>query len=246
MNRMLKVMLVIAFFAAGAGVFAQNGTISISTSYNNLLSNPEGTGMLDRTTAEAFRRIGYEAELVYTQTEKALHDVDAGILDAEINRIGGMEKEYPNLVRVPEPNMTMRFVAFSSSPLEITDWQSLEDYDIGIVRGWKILEAHTAGFPSVTFVPTEVELFTMLEKGRIDAALYAELTGYAALRDLDYSGIRHIEPPLAERDMYLYLHRSLKELALPLAEALRDMKRDGTYDRIAEETLDQYLPSVTR
>ncbi len=31
----------------------------ISTNYKSLLSNPEQTGMLDRLTQEAFRRLGY-------------------------------------------------------------------------------------------------------------------------------------------------------------------------------------------
>lgn len=215
---------------------AEDTPLLISTSYNNLLSNREGTGMLDRIAKEAFRRIGVEAQLVYTPTEQSLFDVNAGLLDCEMNRIEGMEKEFPCLIRVPEPNMIMRFVAFSTREIPIAGWESIGNLDIAVVRGWRILEEYTRGFPGVILVPTEVELFTMLHKGRVDIALYSLLTGYAALAELGFEDIRHLEPPLAEREMYMYLHENHTGLTEPLAEALRSMKRDGTYDQIVRRT----------
>lgn len=208
----------------------------ISTSYNNLLSNSEGTGMLDRIAIGAFERIGLPAEVVYTPTEQSLVDVNGGLLDVEINRIEGMEAQYPNLVQVPEPNMVMRFVAFAKDSVPIDGRQSIRNLDIGIVRGWKILETYTDGFPWVVLVPSEVELFRMLSKGRIDVALYSQITGYAAVSDLGLAGIRHLEPALAEREMYMYVHKSHAPIVQDLAAALREMKRDGTYDAIVAET----------
>lgn len=209
---------------------------TVSTSYKSLLSNPEQTGMLDRLVKEAFRRIGLRAEIVFTPTERSLVDVNAGLVDAELNRIEGMERNFPNLVRVPEPNMTMHFVVFAKNPYPVHGWKSIESLHIGIVRGWKILEKNTQGFPHVILVPTETELFTMLEKDRIDVALYDKLTGYEHLTQRGFVGIRHLEPPLASKDMYLYLNKKHEGLAIPIAEALKGMKQDGTYDRIVRDT----------
>ena len=232
------------FFLLSSPVFAQDGTgevFTISTSYNNLLSNPEQTGMLDRILHEVFLRLGMEMELVFTPTEKSLVDVNAGLLDAEMNRISGMESSFPNLVQVPEPNMTMHFVAFAKKDLPIDGWESLKDYYIGMVRGWKILENNTRDFPHVVRTPTEIELFTMLQKDRLDAALYSLLTGYAVLKDRGITGVQHIEPPLASRDMYLYVHKKHALLAGPIAEVLREMKADGTYQNIVKETTEGYI-----
>jgi len=214
---------------------AEDGVFTISTSYKSLLSNPEQTGMLDRLIKEAFRRIGLRAQIVFTPTERSLVDVNAGLLDGELNRVEGMERSLPNLVRVPEPNMTMHFVAFAKHPYPIDGWKSIETLHIGIVRGWKILENNTRGFPHVTLVPTETELFTMLHKDRIDVALYAKLTGYEQLSLRGFTGIRHLEPPLASKEMFLYLNKKHEALAEPVAKALREMKQDGTYDRIVRE-----------
>lgn len=215
---------------AGAGEI-----FSVSTSYKSLLSNEDGTGMLDRIVVEAFRRIGMEAEIVFNPTGRSLEDVNEGLADAELNRIEGMEKNYPNLAMVPEPNMVMDFVAFSKEKREIRDWDSIKNLSIGIVKGWKILENNTQGFPEVTLVPSETELFNMLDLDRIDVALYDRLTGYEQIYLRGFKGMFHLDPPLASREMFLYLNRKHEALLEPLAEALREMKRDGTYDNLVEE-----------
>ena len=240
--KILSVVLLLLIASLGS-LSSQESEFTISTSYNNLLSNRSRTGMLDRIMIEAFQRLNMKAQLVFTPTEKSLVDVNAGLLDAELNRIEGMEKMYSNLVRVPEPNMTMYFVAFSRRNIEIDGWDSIRDLNIGIVKGWKILENNTRDFPNVVLVPTEKELFNMLRKDRLDVALYSKLTGYAVLQDLDYDneGIRHLEPPLASRDMFLYVHKSHAALTDDIASAIRSLKTDGTYDRIVEEAVSPYF-----
>src|SRR6056297_96296 len=224
-----------------SAVYGNENKFYISTSYKNLLSNPERRGMLDRIMDEAFRRIGLEAEIVFTRTEKSLVDVNAGLLDGELNRVAGMEKEFPNLLRVPEPNMTMHFVAFAKQDFQIDGWESIRNLYIGFVKGWKILEQNTKGFPHRTLVPSETELFTMLHKDRLDVALYSKLTGYAALEEMNYDELFHLEPPLVSRKMYLYVHKSHAALVPKIADALRSMKDDGSYQRIVSDSTDPYI-----
>jgi polar amino acid transport system substrate-binding protein len=237
-RRPLLVTLLLALFLTPSA-WSQE-TFTISTSYQNLLSNPQGNGILDQLLREAFGRLGIDVEMVFSRTDLALVDVNAGIFDAEVNRIAGLDEQFTNLRRVPEPNMTMEFVAFSRRPIEIDGWESIRDLDIGIVRGWKILEDHTEDFPYVVTVPTEVQLFEMLSKERIDIALYAKLTGYAAVHQMGFAGISHLEPPLAVRPMYLYVHESKEALVDDIAGALRAVKADGTYRVIFEEVLRRY------
>lgn len=211
-------------------------TVRISTSYRNLLSNPECSGMLDQIVKEAFRRIGVKAEIVFTNTRRSLIAVNEGRLDGEINRIAGMDLTYPNLVQVPEPNMQMHFVAFARKDIPIDGWKSLRGLRIGMVQGWKILERNTKNFPYVTQLTEINALFEMLELDRLDVVLYSKLTGYEELHKLGYKDIYHLSPPLCVKDMFLYLNKSHKALVDPVAQALRDMKQDGTYSRIVEET----------
>lgn len=229
-------LIALLFLWAAFPVCANDKTIRVSTSYRNLLSNPECSGMLDRIVKEAFRRIGVNAEIVFTNTRRSLVDVNDGALDAEINRIEGMEKSYPNLIQVPEPNMQMHFVAFAKRDIPISDWGSLRGLRIGMVQGWKILEQKTKNFPNVTRLTEISKLFELLEMDRLDVVLYSKLTGYEELHKLGYDDIRHLSPPLCVKDMFLYLHRSHKDLAVSVAKALREMKQDGTYDNIVNDT----------
>lgn len=233
------VLLSLVLVVAVSPLTAQD-VFTISTSYQNLLSNRRQTGILDQVFIEAFDRLGIEMEIVFTPTNSSMRDVNAGIFDEEINRIAGMDAEFPHLVRVPEPNMTMEFVAFSGRDIEIDGWESIRGLDIGLVRGWRILEENTQGFPYVVTVPTEVELFTMLRRDRIDVALYSNLTGYCCLQEMGIDGITHRDPPLASRDMYLYVHEQHADLVDDIARVLREMKQDGTYATIVADVRDAY------
>jgi polar amino acid transport system substrate-binding protein len=46
------------------------------------------------------------------------------------------------------------------------------------------------------------------------------------------SSIAPLAPALKDVDMYLYLHRKHEALVPKLAQALREMKADGSYNRI--------------
>jgi len=236
----IATILAFIFFINSMGlaqtIEQEQPAFTVSTSYKSLLSTPEQTGMLDRIVKGAFNRIGINAEVVFNPTGRSLEDVNEGFADAEINRIAGMEENYPNLIRVTEPNMIMHFVAFSKKDFVIDGWDSIRDLTIGVVQGWKILEENTKDFPHVILVPTETELFNMLDKNRLDIALYSKLTGYEQLLLRGLSDIYHLEPPLASREMYLYLNKKHEHLIDKVAESLRDMKEDGTYDLIVQET----------
>ena len=84
----------------------------------------------------------------------------------------------------------------------------------------------------------------MLHKDRIDIALYDKLTGYVVLKNLGYGNISHLEPPLAQREMFLYVHKKHEAIMEKIAVSLKAMKLDGTYDRIKAEVLKAYGVSL--
>lgn len=195
------------------------------------LSLPDGTGMLDTIIQEAFRRASQPVSLVITPSERGLINANTGTADGDINRIAGLSKAYPNLVQVAEPNMSYEFVAFARRPLALKGWESLRPLRVGYITGWKILEQNVKG-DNVTRVDTPRQLFALLAAGRVDVALYERWTGEHLLRELRMSDARVLEPPLARRDMHLYLNVRHAGLAPKVAAALRAMKADGTYAAI--------------
>lgn len=68
-----------------------------------------------------------------------------------------------------------------------------------------------------------------------------ELVGYAQLKKMNLTDVKVLSPPLATKKMYMYLNKKHKGLALKVAESLKEMKRDGSYDRIVKEATAPYL-----
>ncbi len=206
--------------------------LKIGTTMAPPLSVPEGTGMLDLLVKEAFARAGVDVELVTLPSERGLISAASGQTDGDINRVAGLSKEYPELVQVDESNMTYEFMAFTRrKDLSVRGWDDLRGLNVGFITGWKIFENNVTA-KTITKVDNPAQLFTLLEKDRVDVVLFDRWGGGHQLRQLGCADATVMEPPLATRDMFLYLNHQHQSLAPQLAQALRDMKSDGTYDRI--------------
>lgn len=230
-------------FLTTVDVFAQT-TLDLSTYAGSPLSNTDRSGLYDRILTEAFNRIGVKIEITHLPAERSLKNANMGITDGDFVRISGLEKLYPNLVRVPEKIIDFEFVAFSKEhDIKIVDWESCKPFHVGIVRGWKILENNLAEVASLTRVKNQKLLFKLLERNRVDLIVYSRLEGYEVMRQLGMKHIKVFEPPLAVREMFLYLNKKHKSLIPQVDQALKGLKRDGTYEKFVNDTINRYLPS---
>lgn len=207
------------------------------------LSNASQTGMADLIIIEAFRRLGINITIIHLPAERALINANEGIDDGDFVRVAGLSKLYPNLIQVPEKIMNFEFVAFSGRiDIKTENWESLEPYSIGIIRGWKILEENMVGSSWLTKVEDPYLLFTLLKNKRADIILYERLEGYGMIKKLGMDDVKALEPPLVLKEMFLYLHKKHSALSPLFATSLREMKKDGSYDSIIDRALKPYLP----
>lgn len=196
---------------------------------------PDQSGFLDAVAGEVFRRAGIELKLVKLPAERALRIANAGIGDGDMVRIAGLEAHYPNLVRVPEKLVDWSFTAFSKDASFPARWDVLRQRQVGHIKGWKIYEEQLAGAPHVISVDDAAQLFRLLELDRIEVALYTRWQGDALVRQQDIKGVHALEPPLATREMFIYLHKRHAALVPRLTAALRAIKAEGLYDRLYRE-----------
>ncbi|MBI5110044.1 MAG: transporter substrate-binding domain-containing protein [Rhodocyclales bacterium] len=225
-----KLVLLLALFLGLTSVArADKPTITVST--NN---TPLDRQALHDLSKEAFRRIGLEFKLVSLPSERSLHSANLGEVDGEGLRIAGLGGQYPNLVQVPERYIGISFVAFARDATIRLDqgWESLKLHRVAFINGWKMFEANASGARSVSKVDKPEQLFLMLDGGRIDLALYTRADGVALARGMGLAAIAPIAPALKDADMYLYLNKKHAALAPRLAQVLREMKADGSYNRI--------------
>lgn len=208
---------------------AQSPALTVST--NN---TPLDRKALQVLAQEALRRIGVEFKLVSLPSERSLVAANAGEVDGEGLRVAGLEEQYGNLVRVPERFVRTSFVAFartSSINLE-RGWDSISPYRVAFINGWKMFEANASGARVVHKVDKPEQMFQMLEHGHVDLALYTRADGVFLARKLGLASVAPLAPTLKDVDLFLYLHRRHEALVPRLARALKDMKADGTYQRL--------------
>lgn len=232
----LFICLLLGFVPNGFG----EKTLSLNTFAGPPLSNERQTGFYDLIIREGFKRIGIKINISHLPAERSLKNANSGIDDGDFVRISGLSRIYPNLLQVPEKITDFEFVVFTKNKtVAVKNWQSLYPYNVAIVRGWKILEENLAS--AVLFrVKNQNLLFNMLNKSRTDFVVYSKFEGLWIIKKKKYQEIRALSPPLAVREMFLYLHKKHKNLVHPLSETFKQMKRDGSFDEIAEKSLKPY------
>lgn len=208
---------------------ADNAVITVSKA-----NTPNDRRALQEISKEAFARIGLDFKLANLPSERSLAAANAGEVDGEGLRVAGLGAQYPNLIQVPERYIGISFVAFARDATIRLDqgWDSLKPYRVAHINGWKMFEANAGPARSVTKVDKPEQMFLMLDSGRIDLALYTRADGIALVRTMGLPSIAAVTPALKDVDMYLYLHRKHEAQVPKLAKALREMKADGTYNRI--------------
>lgn len=238
-----------AAFGVGACIFGtpliastrDDRTLHLNTAFGPPISTPDRTGFFDRLMREAAARLGYTVEIQTPPAERALMLANSGIDDGDGPRIPDLENhwDYPHLVRVEESLLDIEFVAFSrKAGIQITDWESLARFEVAIVTGWKILERHLSRLPDLVKVKDAEHLFLVLKHRRTDLAIIDRYSGVAMANRVGLRDYVILSPPLASTPMFLYLHTRHTDLAPRMSAVLRDMKADGTYRHIRQETLD--------
>jgi len=205
-------------------------------------SNSARTGFEDLIAKELYGRLGISIRINHLPAERALRVANEGVEDGILSRIGGMTKNYPNLIQLDEPTLVREFIAFSKKKdLKISGWEDLKPYNVGIITGWKIMEWNIKDVKSLTRVKDAKNLFKLLVNDRVDIIAFARWPGLQQIKDLGLKTVWVIENPLATKEMFFYVHKKHKKLIPLLNAALRAMKRDGTYQKIYARTVSQLL-----
>lgn len=230
------VSLLAALLCSTSGIAEE--TLVLVTAGRPPLASADGTAYFDRVAAEAFKRIGKKVKISPLPAERALLLANAGTADGDLSRIPGLRKFYPNLRAVPVNTLSQNFVAFTRNmEIVLTGWQSLKPYNVGILTGWKILENNITETRSLSKVGSPTQLFMLLKNERVDVVVYEKWQGLQLLKELGLTDVKILEPPLANRKTYMYLNKKHEQLIPQLIIALSEMKKDGSLQRIYDQTL---------
>ncbi len=210
--------------------------------FNNPTDAPfttsESNGYMDIICSEVLARNGYKLSLVRLPAERGLRNVNEGLEDGDISRIAGLEKLYPNLIRIPERIIEMRFVGFTKEPqAQPLTWSRLKQYEVGYINGWKIFEANVPKGTMLVSLRDHTQLFEMFTRNRLQVILYSQYMGMAYARANNIKNIYPSNPPLAKKDMFMYVHKKHASLVPRFAATLKQLKQEGFVERVYNETI---------
>ncbi len=236
MSRRILQLLVLAIGLL-PGVNAAE-VLVLNTAGKPPLNTPAQSGFMDEVAAEAMRRVGMELKTVRLPAERGLKNANRGLIDGEMGRVAGIDKLYPNLIRVPEKIMNWEFVVFSYKPIELKQgWAGLSGRSVAHINGWKILEKNIPASAEVTRTSNAERLFKLLQRNRTDYVVYERWGGRYLLREMLMHDVQMRNPPLAVKGLFMYLHNKHKALVPKLTSALVEMKKDGSYQRLVSKHL---------
>jgi ABC-type amino acid transport substrate-binding protein len=192
--------------------------------------------------SEAFKRLGYQFKLVSLPGERSLVDANSGVVDGEASRIANLDlDEYPNLIRVFEPIIVFKDGAYSTDlSIRINGWESLrgKGYKVGFYKGIKSVEQKLPQYVKkgniITLTGFEQSL-RMLQARRIDLLISSTLLEESALMKSDeFKDIKRVGI-VEDKVAYPWLHKRHRSLAPRLADEMKAMKADGTFQALAEK-----------
>lgn len=190
-----------------------------------------------------YGRLNIRVELVDLPAKRALLDSSAGLLDGEVHRNINVRSQYPTLIMLqPAINYIEPSVFAKQLRFEVKGWDSIKDYNIGIVRGVGTSEDGTRGMPHVLAVTTLDQLMLALAAGRIDVAVSDAFSGLAVVGKLGLRDqVTMLKPRLQRNDIYHFLHEKHRDLVPRLEQVLREMEKSGELESLRSRAIERYF-----
>ena len=116
---------------------------------------------------EAYFKLGYQLDFAFVYGERDLLDSAAGRADGELARVGGVEREFPGLLRTPVSHTATQQVAFARArSIQIDGWRGLAPYKIVFRQEDEIAERRTRDMRRF-FAKTDIAALKMVENRKI-------------------------------------------------------------------------------
>lgn len=181
---------------------------------------------------EAYAKMGFLVNVERFPATRALYMSNEGFVDGEIHRIGGLNRDYPNLLQIPIPIGKLEGVVFTiNKDFKVDGFDSLRPYRIGVRRGIVFAERGTKGM-DVHRADSVEQLLRSLIAGHVDIIILNKLEGRQIEKLFPGRGIHELTPPVLSLDFYHYLHEKHAHLIPQLTEILAEMKRSGRIDEL--------------
>jgi len=202
-------------------------------------SNPDTPNILLARTviSEVYNRLGMDIEVRYLPGRRALRKANNGKVDGLLFHVPNLGISYANLIQIKAPVFYSQLVGFiNNKTIKIKDWDSLNPYRIGYVRGFLLVEERLMNAQTEAVDRAE-DLMMMLSRDRIDVAVDTYLTGLYTIKKLGLQEIKVVSPALESFSSFHYLNKKHKSLIPQVEYGLSEMEKEGAILEIRNKIL---------
>ncbi|MFV0421311.1 hypothetical protein [Oleidesulfovibrio sp.] len=186
---------------------------------------------LNALYTEAFKRLGYRMSYVYLPTARASYSADTGNTDGELDRMSHYGDAHPNLIKVEEPHLNVRVIAYTNRPMAALTPETIVQNNLSVAyrKGFKQADDLFNGQKNLRkfHITASASGIKMLQAKHVDVFIEVEpillkyfQTSPEALHEIFNSGV------LASENAHAYINRKHEKLVAPLAQTLRQMKHE--------------------
>lgn len=218
-NKMNKFILFIIVLYAGAAY--SDDKLPIVTSAQSVKVDIDNCAVKNLT--RAYQDIGYQVNFPLFSASRSLIEANHGRVDAETARIAGIEKDYPNLVRIPVVICRLKIDLYANNPITLEKINALQNYELGYRAGNITLKRMLKPY-SPFIVTTYEQLLKMLQSGRLDMIAIHASTGRRYQKEY---GLHLVKFDLPQVPLYHYVHKKNSALIPKLTASLKALEKSG-------------------
>ena len=239
---MLLIALICLARLAVWPVSADEHIFRMAASHLPGIAQPDGHGHVDLMAAEAFRRIDVNFETIFLPGKRAKAMLNQGNIDGYLTGTPSLKASAPNAIMVPEPHTTIDFVALSRNAVtRLAGWDDLTRYDAAYIRGHKYFDRHVKNSGDRLILLNDYAtirkyfLHRSADQGGVTFVLMSRSIAHTTFGVEIGRNVFIVEPPLGSISVHFFVHKRHRDLVPRLDKALREMRLDGTNERLRKQ-----------
>jgi len=207
-------------------------------------ANGAPAGLYPDLLRAAFGLMKVPLQMEAVRWSRALAEIDAGSAG-----VAGIYKTRERLLKYDysEALLAERLLVFTRHDhvFRFAGPADLAGLRIGVIRGWSYGDEfdamRAAGRLQAEDVVSDVQNFSKLEAGRLDAVVTIEQSGRKLLASGSYPSVQALPVPMTTKTAHLAFNRTLNKgpLLIRFDAAMEALRRSGEFDRIVEHALAQ-------
>lgn len=189
---------------------------------------------------EIYKKAAIEVDFIYLPAVRSSIKSSSGEIDGELIRVYEYGKSYSSMIRVPTPFTYLELTSFYiNENITVNSWSEIKQYRVGRVRGIKIIENNLKDDSNVVVVNNNIQLFKMLNSGRIDIAVTSSIEGNIWKKELQMNNLK--SAILETYPLYHYLHEKNSGIVDILDSVIKTMQESGELKNLMDKSMENIL-----